>query len=46
MGLEESIPKIAVFGDALLALHTFSVIFAIFEESLLCQFFSKLAETW
>jgi len=25
MGLEESTPKIAVFGDALLTLHTFFV---------------------
>jgi len=38
MGLEESVLKIAVLGDALLALHTFSVIFSIYKKSLLSQF--------
>jgi len=42
MGLEESPQN----SRALLALHTFSVIFAIFEKSLLSQFLSKLPETW
>jgi len=44
MGLEESVPKIAVFGDALLTLHTFSVIFSILKNSQLSRFVSKRAE--
>jgi len=46
MGLEESVSQIAVFEEALLALHTISAIFAIFEKSLLSQFLSIIAETW